>query len=184
MRDNKEQWRQKRAGHRAERRRFLRALSGRSPAKRPPWTSHELTEHCTRCDACIEACPDQVLWRGDGGYPEISFAADGCSLCGDCVKACPEPVFDKRRPAFPWFAQPNARCLTLAQIYCQACQDACESRAIRFPPVIGQPPQPQIDPAACTGCGACLPVCPGEAIGLIQRSEPYPERTDVSSGVS
>jgi ferredoxin len=28
------------------------------------------------------------------------------------------------------------------------------------------PPQPIVDEAACTGCGACVAACPGEAIML------------------
>lgn len=38
---------------------------------RPPWSgdeSHFLT-HCTRCDACINACENNILQRGAGGYP-------------------------------------------------------------------------------------------------------------------
>lgn len=171
MPDNNRAGQQKRVGHQAERRRFLRSLSGRPPARHPPWTGSELSELCIRCDACIAACPERVLFRGDGGYPEIHFANDGCSLCGECATACPEPIFDQRRQAFPWFAQLNERCLTFAQIHCQACQDACEPRAIRFPPAIGRPPQPEIDHEACTGCGACLAVCPGDAIRLTHRSD-------------
>lgn len=160
-----------RAQRQLERRRFLRSLGGRAPAKRPPWTGPELSEHCTRCDACIDACPERVLFRGDGGYPEIHFANDGCSLCAECVDACPEPVFDQQRVAFPWFAQSNTHCLTLAKIHCQACQDACEWQAIRFPAAIGRPPQPQFDREACTGCGACLAVCPNQAIDLANWSD-------------
>ena len=41
---------------------------------RPPWSgdeSHFLT-HCTRCDACINACENNILQRGAGGYPSVN----------------------------------------------------------------------------------------------------------------
>jgi ferredoxin-type protein NapF len=28
---------------------------------------------CTQCNDCIEACPKNVLFKGSGGFPEISF---------------------------------------------------------------------------------------------------------------
>lgn len=50
---------------------------------RPPWSgdeSHFLT-HCTRCDACINACENNILQRGAGGYPSVNFKNNECSFC-------------------------------------------------------------------------------------------------------
>ncbi|APX94466.1 ferredoxin-type protein NapF [Halomonas sp. 1513] len=158
----------------SDRRQFFRALSGRPPLRRPPWTAADLTQRCTGCDACIDACPEGVLVRGGGGFPEIRFDTDGCSLCGDCAAVCEADVFDTQRQAFAWHARLEANCLALAQIHCQACQDACEWRAIRFPPALGRPPQPHIDSQACRGCGACLAVCPTDAITLADNGPVQP----------
>ncbi|TSB44548.1 ferredoxin-type protein NapF, partial [Alkalicoccobacillus porphyridii] len=52
---------------------------------RPPWSgdeSHFLT-HCTRCDACINACENNILQRGAGGYPSVNFKNNECSFCYD-----------------------------------------------------------------------------------------------------
>jgi ferredoxin len=42
----------------------------------------------------------------------------------------------------------------------------CEARAIAFPPRLGGCSLPQIDPARCTGCGACVAPCPTAAIEI------------------
>lgn len=149
------------------RRALFRQLAGKHEApRRPPWTGDNLTDRCTRCNDCIEACPEQVLFRGDGGFPEIDFSAEGCTFCGDCASACEADVFDLSRQAFPWTAVIRDQCLAYAGIACQSCQDACEPRAIRFSPQLGGVPQPQLDEDACTGCGACLSSCPTHSISL------------------
>lgn len=148
------------------RRALLRRLGGAPDTRRPPWTSLDLTERCTRCNACVDACPEQVLRRGDGGFPELDLRHSGCTLCGDCANACDAGVFDLQRRAFPWHAEIGERCLAQAGIHCRSCEESCEARAIRFRPQLGGPAQPQLDPDACTGCGACLAPCPNQAIVL------------------
>lgn len=147
------------------RRALLRGAPGRA-AQRPPWTAADFTDTCTRCTLCIEACPEQLLARGDGGFPEISFQEAGCSFCEFCAQACEAGVFDLRRPAFSWRASISDRCLPLGNIDCRACQDTCEPAAIRFVPTLGRPAQPSLSLDDCTGCGACVAVCPNDAISL------------------
>ena len=57
-------------------------------------------------------------------------------------------------------------CLARAGVVCQTCGDACPERAIRFPLRRGGPPLPTTDEDRCTGCGACVPVCPAGALAL------------------
>lgn len=148
------------------RRAFLRGFSRAASGIAPPWTSADFTDRCSRCDACIDACPESVLVRGDGGFPWLDLSRTGCSLCGDCARACPEPVFDLGRRPLPWNVRLEDGCLAQAGIHCRSCEDSCEARAIRFSLRRGAPPVPAIDTDACTGCGTCLSSCANQALKL------------------
>lgn len=138
---------------------------------RPPWSLQpdaRFTSACTRCGDCVRACPVQVLHKGDGGYPAIRFDDDGCTLCGDCARACTPRAIDPASVpvAFPWRVQVSAACLAQRGVECRVCGDACGTRALRFVPARGGIAQMRIDLDACTGCGACRPVCPVRAIEM------------------
>lgn len=148
------------------RRALLRGGAPLAIDRQPPWTDSTFVDTCIRCGDCIDACPESILIKGDGGFPQVTFANDGCTLCGDCATACPEPVFDFKREAFEWRARIESTCLALNNIQCQSCQDSCETDAIRFRPTLGRVPQPEVITDDCTGCGACTSVCPQDAIAL------------------
>ena len=146
-------------------------LTGRSRRQlappRPPWLDEaRLADGCTRCGACANACPDGLITAGDAGFPIIDFANGGCSLCGACADACPHHLFARDRVPFARRAAVGAGCLATAGVFCMSCADSCDSRAIRFPPRLGRPPQPMIDADCCNGCGACVSVCPAGAITM------------------
>jgi ferredoxin-type protein NapF len=58
-------------------------------------------------------------------------------------------------------------CVTYDNVACTSCADACGETAIRFSPRFGAAAEPEIIAERCTGCGDCLPVCPGKTISLI-----------------
>lgn len=60
----------------------------------------------------------------------------------------------------------EAACIARQGVFCRSCGERCDPGAIRFRPMIGRPPIPEIDAAACTGCGACVDVCPTHAVSL------------------
>lgn len=140
---------------------------------RLPWALGEdgFTQACTRCAACVDACPGHVLAKGDGGFPEFDPHAGECTFCGDCVRACTAPVFDPQAldggagTAWNWHAVIGEACLATAGVHCQACRDTCPTRAIAFPMRPGVP-APALDATACTACGACVGACPASAITL------------------
>ncbi|WP_209781083.1 ferredoxin-type protein NapF [Azospirillum agricola] len=140
---------------------------------RPPWSMSEFfTSLCSRCDACVDACPEAILRPGDGGFPEADFSLGECSFCGACAEACPEPIFD--RAARPWALAVGVtdRCLAARRVVCRSCQDACPESAIRFAPAPGGAAHARIDGDACTGCGACVASCPAGAVTL--HAQPAP----------
>ncbi len=155
------------------RRQLLRGdMAGRKPEFRPPWALPEAAfiERCTRCDACIPACPEGILTRGSGGFPRTDFSAAGCTFCMACLEACKPGALHADEPtaenAWSLRAEVSGDCLSARGVVCRACGDSCETRAIRFQLQTGGRAIIDLDRALCNGCGACLSVCPTQAIVL------------------
>lgn len=174
-----------RAGHRSARvpsgapdlaRRALLIGDAQGPVLLPPWSlpPDAFDRACTRCGKCVEACPTHVL-KLAAGTVQVDFADGECTFCGECVASCPEPAFDvaaRAAGARPWtvVARIDATCLARLGVECQSCGDACEAHAIRFRPrPNGAVPEPRVDGGHCTGCGACVRVCPASAIDVRPR---------------
>lgn len=147
------------------RRALLRGHRQAPAVLRPPWSVAALTDRCSRCRACADACPEQIIVMGDGGFPVVTFRHGACTFCGDCARACPDALFTDPADNPPWAARAHIADSCLAQhgVYCQSCRDACEINAIRFVYTAGRTPLPQFTDA-CSGCGACVAVCPADAI--------------------
>ncbi len=155
------------------RRQFLRAdLRGKTQAVRPPWALPEarFIETCERCDDCISACPEKILRRGNGGYPQLDFAAGGCTFCGDCARVCEYGAlgFADDPQQMPWRLEVAivASCLSLHGTVCRSCGEVCEERAIRFKLEVGGIARPLLDTGECNGCGQCVSVCPVGSIRI------------------
>ena len=151
------------------RKQFLCAnFTGRRRVIRPPWsqTEHAFCGECTRCDACIEACPEQILSRDNNGFPYVDFSRGECSFCGECVRVCKDGALSQQGDDKPWDLRAiiNTSCLPLQGVVCGSCKDECEHTAINMKLVAGGISIPQLDMDSCTGCGACYRVCPTQAI--------------------
>ena len=147
-------------------------------ALRPPWSraGGAFDQACTRCGKCADACPTHVL-RIANGRLRVDYADGECTFCGACATVCPEPAFDVAAHAAnarPWdvAARIDNTCLARLGVECVSCGDACEAHAIRFRMHGGSVPDPRVDPHLCTGCGACVRVCPASAITVIARTPP------------
>lgn len=143
----------------------------RTPKTTPllPWLAEpdSFVDSCTRCNRCLPVCETQIIIQGDGGYPTVDFNLGECTFCYQCAAACPEPLFLAQTDS-PWSikAQINLSCLTQQNVECRSCADACEPEAIRFQLAIGKVAQPKVGLDDCTGCGACVAICPTKAINL------------------
>jgi ferredoxin-type protein NapF len=151
------------------RRRWLRGTP--EPVLRPPWALRPdaaFTSACTRCGDCIAACPQHIVAKGEAGFPVLDLRQRGCTFCGACVDTCRPKALDRAVvPAISAQLGIGAGCLARQRIDCRVCGDACDARALRFPPRAGGPPEPVLDPDRCTRCGQCVPVCPVQALKLI-----------------
>ncbi|WP_440876405.1 ferredoxin-type protein NapF [Thalassotalea sp. PLHSN55] len=160
------------------RRNLFRGKIKQEHALRLPWVVSEdvFTQHCNQCQDCLSVCETNIIVRDKQGFPKIDFNRGECTFCNACVEACEQPLFKEEKNSAPWPAHINIsnKCLATNNIYCQSCQDVCETRAIRFKFVNSSIPQPELNLTDCTSCGACITTCPQDAINFIDEMEtPY-----------
>ncbi len=151
---------------------------------RPPFARPELDFllACTRCNACMEACPHQVIFplpfsRGAevAATPALDLLNKGCHLCSDwpCVQACgdralafpepeeinPEPESDETDNVLPFKLASvqidTATCLPYNGPECGACRGSCPVPGA----LLWQGEKPVIDAEVCVGCALCREAC-------------------------
>ena len=107
----------------------------------------------------------QVLVRGGDGLPRFDAQLGECTFCGDCVKACESAALDASiSPPWELSARVGGGCLSARGVVCASCREACPETAIHVAPGARGPAV--IDAERCTGCGACVGICPAGAIAL------------------
>lgn len=139
---------------------------------RPPYALDELAFllACTRCGACIEACPHEVIFPlaarlgvTVAGSPALDLLHKGCHLCETwpCVAAC-EPGALKRETgednaprAFARVSIDTDTCLPHQGPECGACESSCPVPGA----LVWDLYRPRIDPLRCVGCALCRAAC-------------------------
>lgn len=156
---------------RLSRRDLLRGCTRNAAAIPPPGFFGLRHEACSACTECIDHCPTSIVIVEDG-MPSLDFSRGECLFCGECEEHCPhsERLFGAPR-AFAHVVEITTACLPRYGIDCQACRDHCPTAAIRFRPRLGGPFLPEIDEDACSGCGACIGVCPVDAVSIKKTME-------------
>lgn len=149
-------------------------MRGRAPAAplpiRPPGALPEpkFQSQCTTCDECVTACPEAIIVRGSGGFPEVDFRRGECTFCMRCVDVCADGALSRTtEPVWQLEVRVLDKCLARRQVICQTCADVCDTEAIRFHPQLGTVATPRISHDVCTGCGACIAACPENALEVI-----------------
>lgn len=156
----------------------------------PPWSvgQTKFLELCTRCGDCVSECPENVLMPGSGGFPTTNFKHNECTFCGDCVDACSTGALIRAVNVDGHVSSPNNsdlaakawqqapvvsdQCLTLKGVVCRSCGEACDPEAITFNWGSASAggsrgiATPIVDNDLCSGCGACISICPNDALTM------------------
>jgi ferredoxin-type protein NapF len=156
-------------------------MIGKSEEKKsilPPGANDQFAETCTRCYACVSACPTGIIKVKKGGsltelaMPELVFDEGTCEeSCNRCSQVCPTGAIrtltheQKHVTQIGVAKVKKGRCLAWADHeYCMVCDEYCPYNAIEEH-MIGDVPCPVVNPDKCRGCGACENACPAFRAG-------------------
>lgn len=153
-----------------------------APARviRPPGSipEDEFLARCTRCLACVEACPTHGLQPLglEAGWsaiwtPVLVPTIGGCEEpCHNCTQVCPTDAIRKLTHEEKSFARIGTarilreRCVAWEEIKaCLVCDEVCPYDAIDFLTItdhIGTQRRPVVNEEKCMGCGLCENACP------------------------
>ncbi len=142
-----------------------------------------LEKHCTACQLCVSACPNNVLRPSTDTMhfmqPVLSFERGYCRPdCTHCSKVCPagaiKPINRNDKTAIHigravWIAE---NCVPVVNNdSCGACARHCPAWAIHmvdYTTKDGRAVQvPAVDAERCIGCGKCENLCPARPFSAI-----------------
>jgi polyferredoxin len=142
-----------------------------------------MSRHCTSCQLCVSACPNEVL-RPSGNFyilmqPEMTYERGYCRPeCTRCSQVCPTGAItpitppEKTTIAIGCAVWIRENCLVHTDgVQCNACRRNCPTGAITQVP--NDPGNgktlniPVIDIELCIGCGACEYICPARPFSAI-----------------
>ena len=146
-------------------------------------SAKNLAQHCTSCQLCVSACPNDVLRPSTDlmrlMQPEMSYERGYCRPeCTRCSNVCPtgaiRPITVEDKTAIQigravWIKK---NCLpAIDGTACNNCAHHCPTGAIQMVPSDpdneDSPKIPAINEAKCIGCGACENLCPSRPYSAI-----------------
>ncbi len=145
-----------------------------------------LKNHCTACQACVEACPNRIISPAFGEYgaanlmlPVIHYRKQFCGFnCNICSNVCPNgalkplSVEEKRKVQIGRVEFIAKNCIVFKhKTDCGACDEHCPTKAITMKEWKGRPGLyfPTVNPDMCIGCGGCEYVCPEMPKAMVVR---------------
>ena len=138
-------------------------------AVRPPYGLSEslFQSECPACEsqACVASCEEKILFVGEDGTAQLSFASSGCTFCEACAEVCEPGVLSLEQSTYTEKIAADFRittqgCVAHNGVICFSCKEPCMDDAILFNGLFN----PVIDMHLCSGCGFCISVCPVDAI--------------------
>ena len=151
----------------------------------PPgaWNARSFSSHCTACQLCVSACPNNVLRPSSDlsrlMQPEMSYERGYCRPeCTRCGEVCPAgairplSVAEKSSTRIGHAVWIRKNCIPLTDgVECGNCARHCPSGAIMMVPSDSSNPDsvriPVINAERCIGCGACENLCPARPFSAI-----------------
>lgn len=151
----------------------------------PPgaWSARHFQHHCTGCQLCVSACPNDVLRPSSDleklMQPEMSYERGYCRPeCKRCSDVCPvgaiKPITieEKSSTRIGHAVWIKKNCVALTDcVDCGNCARHCPSGAILMVP--SDPDDdtsmkiPVVNTERCIGCGACENLCPARPFSAI-----------------
>lgn len=155
----------------------------------PPGANDKFADTCTRCYACISACPADIIRVKKGGslqelaLPELVFDEYGCEeSCNICSQVCPTGAIRNLSHDQKWRTQIGVahvdkdKCLAWTdKEYCMVCDEFCPYNAIEIEVIDGDIHCPVVNADLCRGCGGCESACPAMRAGKairVQAAQP------------
>lgn len=151
----------------------------------PPgsWSLNNIASHCTACQLCISACPNDVLVPSMGldrfMQPEMDYTKGYCRPeCTKCSEVCPagaiRPITREEKSSIQIGHAVLDYKLCIADssdINCGNCARHCPAGAITMVKKDPDNPDsvkiPSVIETRCIGCGACENLCPVRPISAI-----------------
>ena len=151
----------------------------------PPgaWSARHFARHCTACQLCVSACPNNVLRPSTEParlmQPEMSYERGYCRPeCTRCSDVCPAgairpiTIEEKSSARIGHAVWIRKNCIPLTDgVECGNCARHCPSGAILMVLSDSEDPNsvriPVVNAERCIGCGACENLCPARPFSAI-----------------